>query len=165
MSDLDPLNLNLTPEELELQEQLLAQANSNRVTNPQTPRPRLEETPKFSIEEIEEQRKALEKIEQQRNLTAQASMNIQPVDLLSLPWSATTEDIEDFLHGVNITKVVEGTERTRRTDLPMLQVLIVLNSHHKPSGEARVWVSSEAEAEKAVARSGQNLGSRRVVVR
>ena len=165
MSDPDPLNLNLTPEELELQEQLLAQANSNRVTNTQTPRPRLEETVTFSIEELEEQRRALEEIEQQRRLTAQASMNIQPVDLLSLPWSATTEDIEDFLHGVNITKVVEGTERTRRTNLSMLQVLIVLNSHHKPSGEARVWVSSEAEAEKAVARSGQNLGSRRVVVR
>ena len=165
MSDPDPLNLNLTPEELELQEQLLAQTNSNRVTNTQTPRPRLEETVTFSIEELEEQRRALEEIEQQRQLTAQASMNIQPVDLLSLPWSATTEDIEDFLHGVNITKVIEGTERTRRTILSMLQVLIVLNSHHKPSGEARVWVSSEAEAEKAVARSGQNLGSRRVVVR
>ena len=161
MSDLDPLNLNLTPEELELQEQLLAQANSNRVTNTQTTRPRLEETVTFSIEELEEQRRALEEIE----LEKQASMNIQPVDLLSLPWSATTEDIEDFLHGVNITKVVEGTERARRTILSMLQVLIVLNSHHKPSGEARVWVSSEAEAEKAVARSGQNLGSRRVVVR
>ena len=161
MSDLDPLNLNLTPEELELQEQLLAQANSNRVTNTQIPRPRLEETVTFSIEELEEQRRALEEIE----LEKQASMNIQPVDLLSLPWSATTEDIEDFLHGVNITKVVEGKERTRRTILSMLQVLIVLNSHHKPSGEARVWVSSEAEAEKAVARSGQNLGSRRVVVR
>ena len=161
MSDLDPLNLNLTPEELELQEQLLAQANSNRVTNTQIPRPRLEETVTFSIEELEEQRRALEEIE----LEKQASMNIQPVDLLSLPWSATTEDIEDFLHGVNITKVVEGKERTRRTILSMLQVLLVLNSHHKPSGEARVWVSSEAEAEKAVARSGQNLGSRRVVVR
>ena len=161
MSDLESLNLNLTPEELELQEQLLAQANSNRVTNPQTPRPRLEETVTFSIEELEEQRRAFEKLE----LEKQASMNIQPVDLLSLPWSATTEDIEDFLHGVNITKVINCKERTRRTILPMLQVLIVLNSQHKPSGEARVWVSSEAEAEKAVARSGQNLGSRRVVVR
>ena len=144
-----------------MQGPLLALYSSNLVTNPETPRPRLEETPKFSIEEIEEQRRAFEKLE----LEKQASMNIQPVDLLSLPWSATTEDIEDFLHGVNITKVVEGKERTRRTDLSMLQVLIVLNSHHKPSGEARVWVSSEAEAEKAVARSGQNLGSRRVVVR
>ena len=40
-----------------------------------------------------------------------------------------TEDIEDFLHGVNITKVVEDTERTQRTVLSMLQVLIVLNAH------------------------------------
>ena len=159
MSDSDLPNV--TPEERELQGPLLALYSSNLVTNPETPRPRLEETPKFSIEEIEEQRRAFEKLE----LEKQASMNIQPVDLLSLPWSATTEDIEDFLHGVNITKVVEGKERTRRTDLSMLQVLIVLNSHHKPSGEARVWVSSEAEAEKAVARSGQNMGSRRVVVR
>ena len=159
MSDSDLPNV--TPEERELQGPLLALYSSNLVTNPETPRPRLEETPKFSIEEIEEQRRAFEKLE----LEKQASMNIQPVDLLSLPWSATTEDIEDFLHGVNITKVIEGTERTRRTVLSMLQVLIVLNSHHKPSGEARVWVSSEVKAEKAVARSGHNLGSRRVVVR
>ena len=159
MSDSDLPNV--TPEERELQGPLLALYSSNLVTNPETTRPRLEETPKFSIEEIEEQRRAFEKLE----LEKQASMNIQPVDLLSLPWSASTEDIEDFLHGVNITKVVEGTERIRGTFLSMLQVLIVLNSHHKPSGEARVWVSSEAEAEKAVARSGQNLGTRRVVVR
>jgi len=70
------------------------------------------------------------------------------LDLLSLPWSATEQDIKSFLTGVGVDKV-----------------LIVLNEYRKPSGEARVWVRSSQDAEKALALNGQKLKDRTIAVK
>ena len=74
--------------------------------------------------------------------------NSKVLDLTSLPWSAKESDIKSFLNGVAVEKV-----------------LIVLNEYKKPSGEARVWVRSAADAEKAVKFSGQKLKDRTVTVK
>jgi len=70
------------------------------------------------------------------------------LDLLSLPWSATEEDIKSFLAGVGVDKV-----------------LIVLNEYRKPSGDARVWVRSSQDAEKALTFNGKKLKDRTIAVK
>ena len=72
-----------------------------------------------------------------------------PVDLLSLPWSATEEEIRRFV----------GSEGA------VLKVLIVLNEYRKPSGRARVWLQTEEDVCRALERSNQYLDTRRVEVR
>ena len=54
------------------------------------------------------------------------------VDLLSLPWTATEDDIKTFV-GVSVVKV-----------------LIVLNDYRKPSGNARVWLEDKEDVGKVL---------------
>ena len=70
------------------------------------------------------------------------------LDLLSLPWSATENDIKAFLNGIAVDKV-----------------LIMLNEYKKPSGDARVYVRSAQDAEKALNYNGQKLKDRTVTVK
>merc|ERR1712243_167664 len=70
-----------------------------------------------------------------------------PLDISSLPWKAEKDEIQQFL-GIRAARV-----------------MIVLNEYRKPSGDARVWVSNEQEAEKAVAKNGCKMGSRTVGVK
>ena len=72
-----------------------------------------------------------------------------PVDLSSLPWSASERDIRGFLSD----------------DVEVLKVLIVLNDNRKPSGEARVWVASEDDVTRALIKNNSLLGQRKVRVR
>ena len=69
------------------------------------------------------------------------------VDLLSLPWTATEDDIKTFV-GVSVVKV-----------------LIVLNDYRKPSGNARVWLKDKEDVGKVLERNNQFLGKRRVEIR
>ena len=69
------------------------------------------------------------------------------VDLLSLPWTATEDDIKTFV-GVSVVKV-----------------LIVLNDYRKPSGNARVWLEDKEDVGKVLERNNQFLGKRRVEIR
>ena len=93
----------------------------------------------FLIQELEEQKILWE--------TAKKMSSLIPIDLSGLPWKAEVQEIHEFLEGVDVKNV-----------------LIVLNDHRKPSGDARVWVSSDADVDRALRLSGRNLGSRRVVV-
>lgn len=98
----------------------------------------------YLVQAVEEQKLLFE---QAAKKMSRQSESLIPVDLSGLPWRVEKYEIEDFLDGVNVRNI-----------------LIVLNDHRKPSGDARVWVTSETDAEKAVRLSGRNLGSRRIVV-
>ena len=45
-----------------------------------------------------------------------------------------------------------------------MKVMIIRNENRRPSGDARVWVSNEREAEIAIKKNGEKLDGRPVVV-
>jgi len=98
------------------------------------------------VSEFQYQEELLAACEKQKMLEAIMPRFI-PLDISSLPWKAEKDEIQQFL----------GVRGAR--------VMIVLNEYRKPSGDARVWVSNDQEAEKAVAKNGCKMGSRTVGVK
>ena len=89
-----------------------------------------------------------EQVEQGKGGVHSVRGGVYVVHLSGLPWSATDEDIEQFLRGCKIEKI-----------------LIVLNDHRKPSGDAKVWVSSKEDLDRALLCDRKYIGSRFVCVR
>jgi len=70
------------------------------------------------------------------------------VELSGLPWSASEGDIKTFLVNCEIIKI-----------------LIIMNDHKKPSGNAKVWLKHQSDLEKALLCDRKNLGQRYVCVK
>ena len=78
----------------------------------------------------------------------ETEFNENAVELTCLPWTATEDDIKRFLGDCKIVKIV-----------------ILLNDHGKPSGNAKVLLEQKADLEKALSNDKNYIGKRYVYVR